>query len=190
MQLRSGRSTLTVSAAQVSQVSPTRAQRASRRESRNYEEFNERTRYQEEQKQIEDSIYETDDNEEQDEEQDEQSVLKNKWKTISKRIKHLLYFIESQKKQKCTFTEKVNTIKEIYEFILYNIDDLIELFNGEMKHKKKFPEVIYMKGIQLRCEIKTAKKRTRSEEELALECNDLINHVTQLIHRYIISTNN
>ena len=186
MQLRSGRSTLTVSAAQVSQVSPTRAQRASRRESRNYEEFNERTRYQEEQKQIEDSIYETDDNEEQ----DEQSVLKNKWKTISKRIKHLLYFIESQKKQKCTFTEKVNTIKEIYEFILYNIDDLIELFNGEMKHKKKFPEVIYMKGIQLRCEIKTAKKRTRSEEELALECNDLINHVTQLIHRYIISTHN
>jgi hypothetical protein len=173
MQLRSGRNTLT------------RAPVAHpRRESRNYEEFNERRRYQEEQKQIEESIYETDDNEEQ---KQETTPLETKWKAISKRIKHLLYFIECQKKQKCSFTEKVKTIKEIYEFLLYNMDDLIELFNGEMKHKKKFPEVIYMKGIQLRCEIKTAKKRTRSEEEMALECNDLINHVTQLIHRYIIS---
>jgi hypothetical protein len=170
MQLRSGRTTL---------ATRTQTQvRTLRRNSRNYEEFNERRRYQEEQKQIEDSIYEEDD----------QTPLQKKWIHISKRIKHLLYLSECQRKQKCTFTEKVKTINELYEFILYNMDDLIELFNGDMKHKQKFPEILYTKGNELRADITRANKKTRGEQQLAWECNDVINHATQLIYRHILST--
>jgi len=170
MQLRSGRTTLA-----------TRTQpqvRTLRRDSRNYEEFNERRRYQQEQKQIEESIYDDEDNKTQ---------TINKFTPISKRVKHLLYLNECQRKQKCNFTERVKTIKELYEFILYNMDDLIELFNGEMKHKKRFPEVIYNKGNELRADIAQANKKTRGEQQLAWECNDTINHATQLIHRFILN---
>jgi hypothetical protein len=179
MQLRSGRSTLTRATAPASR--DTRAQRATRRDSRNYEEFNERRRYQEEQKQLEDSIYE--------EEEDSQTPEQKKWTHISKRIKHLLYLNECQRKQKSPFTERVKTINEIYEFILYNMDDLIELFNGEMKHKKRFPEILYTKGNELRADIAKANKKTRGEQQMAWECNDLINHATQLIYRHIILNN-
>ena len=175
MQLRSGRSTLTRATAPAA-----RATRASaRRDSRNYEEFNERRRYQEEQKQLEDSFYE---------EEDIQTPEQKKWTHISKRIKHLLYLNECQRKQKSPFTERVKTINEIYEFILYNMDDLIELFNGEMKHKKRFPEILYTKGNELRADIAKANKKTRGEQQMAWECNDLINHATQLIYRHILST--
>jgi hypothetical protein len=174
MQLRSGRSTL---------ATRTQTQvRTPRRGSRNYEEFLERRKYQEEQKQVEESIYE-------EEEEKLTTPAGKKWKHISKRISHWLYLSECQRKQKCSFTEKIKTINEIYEFILYNMDDLIELFNGEMKHKKKFPEVLYNKGNELRRQINQANKRTRGEQQLAWECNDLINHATQLIYRHIISVN-
>jgi hypothetical protein len=172
MQLRSGRSTLTTSRTQT-QV------RTLRRASRNYEEFNERRRYQKEQKQLEASIYE---------EEDSQTPAQKKFIPISKRLKHLIYLSECQRKQKCTFTEKVKTINEIYEFILYNMDDLIELFNGEMKHRQDFPEILYTKGNELRRDIARANKKTRGEQQLAWECNDLINHATQLIYRHILST--
>jgi len=176
MQLRSGRSTL---------ATRTQTQvRTLRRDSRNYEEFNERRKYQEEQKQIEASIYEED---EQDEE-DIQTPGEKKWKHISKRIKHLLYLNECQRQQKCTFTERVKTINELYEFVLYNMDDLIDLFNGEMKHRRNFPEVVYTKGNELRADIARANKKTRGQQQLAWECNDLINHATQLIYRHILST--
>ncbi len=179
MQLRSGRSTLTRATATAAPAHATRAQRASRRDSRNYEEFNERRRYQEEQKQVEDSIYE--------QEEDSQTPGEQKWKHISKRIKHLVYLNECQRKQKCSFTERVKTINKIYEFILYNMDDLIELFNGEMKHKKRFPEILYNKGNELRADIAKANKKTRGEQQMAWECNDLFNHATQLIYRHILS---
>ena len=163
MQLRSGRSTL-------------------RRNSRNYEEFDERKKYQEEQKKIEETIYDTNTSRET----DRNTMLKNKWKTISRRTKHLLYLNKCQRKNNCNFTEKVQTIKEMYEILLYNMDFLIEMFNGEFKHKKNFPQVVYDKGNQLRAEMKE-EKRTRTENEMANECNDLINHVTQLIYRFILS---
>jgi len=180
MQLRSGRTTLTNAASRVPSVS--RVSRNLRRNSRNYEEFDERRRYQQEQKFIEESIYDADTHEEQ----DKKTILLQKWKNISRKTKHLLYLSECQRKNKCSFTEKVKTIKEIYEMFLYNIDDMIELFNGEMKHKKKFPQVIYDKGNELRVEMSKC-KRTRGEIQLANECNDLINHVTQLIHRFILT---
>jgi hypothetical protein len=66
------------------------------------------------------------------------------------------------------------------------MDDLIELFNGDMKHKKKFPEVLYTKGNELRSQISKANKKTRGEQQLAWECNDVINHVTQIIYRHIL----
>jgi len=113
-------------------------------------------------------------------------MLKNKWKTISQRTKHLLYLNKCQRKNNCNFTEKVQTIKEMYEILLYNMDYLIEMFDGEFKHKKNFPQAIYDKGNQLRAEMKED-KRTRTENEMANECDDLINHVTQLIYRFILS---
>jgi hypothetical protein len=180
MQLRSGRTTLTNAASRVSSVS--RVSRNLRRNSRNYEEFDERRRYQQEQKLIEESIYDSDTNEEQ----DKKIMLKLKWKNIARKTKHLLYLSECQRKNKCSFTEKVKTIKEIYEMFLYNMDDMIELFNGEMKHKKKFPQMVYDKGNEL-CADMNRRKRTRAEIQLANECNDLINHVTQLIYRFILT---
>ena len=177
MQLRSGRTTLTKAASRVPSVS-----RNLRRNSRNYEEFDERRRYQQEQKLIEESIYDSDTNEEQ----DKKIMLKLKWKNISRKTKHLLYLSECQRKNKCSFTEKVKTIKEIYEMFLYNMDDMIELFNGEMKHKKKFPQMVYDKGNELRADM-NRRKRTRAEIQLANECNDLINHVTQIVYRFIIT---
>jgi len=175
MQLRSGRSTLTRAIA----AAPAYSTRSSvRRDSRNYEEFNERKRYQEEQKQVEVFIYEEEDN---------QTPGEKKWKHISNKIKHLCYLNECQRKQKCNFTERVKTINEMYEFILYNMDDLIELFNGEMKDRKKFPQTIYTKGNELRADIARANKKTRGEQQLTWECNDLINHATQLIYRHILS---
>jgi len=159
-----------------------RSGRTLRRDSHNYEEFNERRRYQQEQKRIEESIYD-----DVDEEQDRKTTtLRKKFHKIVKRTKHLLYLNECQKQNNRSFTEKVSNIKEIYELFLYNIDDLIELFNGEYKHDLRFPESIYRRGNQLRIEINKA-KRTRNEEKLAGECNDLINHVTQVIYRYILN---
>lgn len=168
MQLRSGSTTSTKA--------------PSRRNSRNYEEFDERRRYQQEQKRIEESIYDSDTNEEQ----DKKTVSFKKWKNIARKTKHLLYLSECQRKNKSSFSEKVKTIKEIYEMFLYNIDDLIEVFNGEMKHKKKFPQMVYDKGNELRADM-NRRKRTRTEIQLANECNDIINHVTQIVYRFIIT---
>ena len=159
-----------------------RSGRTLRRDSRNYEEFNERRRYQKEQERIEESIYD-----DVDEQNDRKTTkLRKKFHDIIKRTKHLLYLNECQKKNNRSFTEKINVVKEIYELFLYNIDDLIEMFNGEFKHDLRFPESVYRKGNQIRVEINQA-KRTRNEEKLAGECNDLINHVTQLIYRYILN---
>ena len=175
MQLRSGKTTLTT----VTYQAPVRTLRKG---SRNYEEFIERVKYQKEQKRIEESIYD-----DVDEEQDRKTTtLRKKFHKIVKRTRHLLYLNECLKQNNRSFTEKVSNIKEIYELFLYNIDDLIELFNGEYKDDLRFPESIYRRGNQLRIEINKA-KRTRNEEQLARECNDLINHVTQLIHRYILN---
>jgi hypothetical protein len=177
MQLRSGRTTtLTKSASRVSSVSYNL-----RRNSRNYEEFDERRRYQQEQKIIEESIYDFHTSEEQ----DKKTTLGQKWKNIARKTKHLLYLSECQRKNNCSFTERVKTIKEIYEMFLYNMDDMIELFNGEMKDKKNFPQMVYKKGNDLRVEM-SKHKRTRSEIQLANECNDIINHVTQIIYRFIL----
>lgn len=162
-----------------------RSGRTVRRDSRNYEEFNERRRYQQEQKQIEESIYD-DEDEDEDQEDRKTTKLKKKFNSIVKRSTHLLYLNKCQKQTNRSFTEKVNNIKEIYELFLYNIDDLIEFFNGEMKDDLRFPELIYRRGNLLRAEINKT-KRTRNEEQLAWECNDVINHVTQLIHRYILN---
>jgi len=177
MQLRSGNTTLTTRVQ--AQQAPTRILR---RDSRNYEEFKERRRYQEEQKRIEESIYD----EEDDEEDREANKLKNNFHKMVKTTKHLLYLNECQKQNHRSFTERVITIKEIFELFLYNIDDLIEIFNDKMKHDLRFPEVIYRKGIQLRLDINKA-KRTRNEQQIAYECNELINHVLQLIKRYILN---
>jgi ribosome-interacting GTPase 1 len=178
MQLRSGRSTLTKTTAVTPTARVTRA--SSRRDSRNYEEFNERRRYQEEQKQLEDTIYE--------EKEDKQTPLGEKLSSIVKRMRHLTYLSNYQVQNKCTFAERIKTIKELYEYLLYNMDDLIEIFNGPMRNKKNLPEAIYRKGNDIRVQINLAKRTTRSEQQLAWECDNIIKHVTELIYRHILST--
>jgi hypothetical protein len=179
MQLRSGRSTLTKTTSATPAARVTRA--SARRDSRNYEEFNERRRYQEEQKQIEDTIYE--------ENEDNQTPLEKKMSSIVKRMRHLTYLSNYQVQKKCTFAEKIKTIKELYEYLLYNMDDLIEIFNGPMKNDRILPKVIYRKGNDVRVQINLAKRTTRSEQQLAWECDNLIKHVTELIYRHILSVN-
>ena len=162
MQLRSGRSTM-------------------RRESRNYDEFNERRRYQEEQRRIEESIYDDVTNEEE----EKSTKLKRKMDTIFRKTKHLLYLNQCQKDNNSSFTEKVNNIKEIYELFLANINDFVEFFNNEMKHDKRMPKMIYERGNLLRVDINKT-KRTRRDAQLAGECNDLINNVVQIIYYSIL----
>jgi len=178
MQLRSGRTTLSIDTPVYTL----------KRDSRNYEEFIARRRYHQEQKRIEEYI--NDDEFTTNEYLDKKTILINKWKTITRRTKHLLYLNDCQKQQKCSFTERLKTIRELYKFFLYNIDDLIEVFNSEGFYDKRFPELVYRKGNELRVDIARANNRTRNEKQLAGECNDIINRVTQIIYRNILANQN
>ena len=154
MQLRSGRSIM-------------------RRDSRNYEEFNERRRYQREQKEKKYSIY------------DQENTLHKRIKKIYHKLNHLLYVNKYQNEKHHTFNEKMQTIIDIYEVIRINIDDLIQYFNNDYKHDKRLLEVIIRKGNVLLLEI-YQKKRTRQENKNYKKCEDIILFVTDLIEYYIL----
>jgi hypothetical protein len=154
MQLRSGRSLM-------------------RRNSRNHEEFQERRRYQREQKQIEYSIY------------DEENTLQTRIKKFYHKLKHLLYVNEYQNQKNHTFNEKMQTVIDIYEHIRINMDDLIKYYNNDYKHDKRLMEVIIQRGNVLLLEI-YEKKRTRQENKNFKKCEDLIFSVTDLIEFYIL----
>lgn len=118
--------------------------------------------------------------------QNEENSFEKKWKNMVERLKFLLSLSEYERKNNYSFTQKIKTIKEIYKVVLYNMDDLIILFNGKMKYNKKLAQAFYNKGNQLRVELSKC-KRTRYENQLANECNDIINRVTQRIYRFILS---
>ena len=84
-----------------------------RRDSRNYEEFNERRRYQREQRQLEETLY--------DEEETEETKIKKKFDNVCHKTQHLIYLNNFQKENNHSLTDKINTIMELYEVFRYNI---------------------------------------------------------------------
>jgi hypothetical protein len=166
MQLRSGRSTL-------------------RRDSRNNDEFNERRRYQEEQKRIEECIYE-DEREDYDDDDDYyvNDFLAKEIQFLRGRTRHILYLNQYQKANNHSLSQKVKTILELYELYKNKMNYMIEYYKYRNKDKR-FPEMIYKKGIDLHIEI-NQNVRTRRERLLALECCEMIMRVVQVIHRNIL----
>lgn len=160
MQLRSGRSTL-------------------RRDSRNLDEFNERRKYQQEQRRIEESIYEDETNE-----GNHEKVI-NKMKYVFRMTKHLLYLNNFQVTNNHSFTQKVKTVMELFELFRYNTDYLIEYFTVILPDDKRFPEVIYKKGL-LMCDQMLKNKRTRQEHKLYIKCKKDIEWVLYLLDAYIL----
>ena len=182
MQLRSGRSTL-------------------RRDSRNVDEFNARRRYQKEQERIEESIYEDEDDkspntntntntkiEYSDEILNDTKLLKKKIASIFHKSRHLLYLNKCQNLNKHSFTQKLQTVMELYELYRYNMDYLIHYFNNGTQKDKELARAIYDKGQNIRVEMNNHRlKRTRSENELYFKCNDLVHQVTYMIYRYVLA---
>ena len=184
MQLRSGRATTSTL----------------RRDSRNLDEFAERRRYhqekrryQQEQKRLEETIYDDNNEDEINESNDYTDIILNnknlldkKIQTIIHKTRHLLYLNRFQNEKKHTFTQKVQTVMEIYELYRYNIDYLIEYFNIHTDDKRLIRS-IYDKGNKLIIEMKNNRlNRTRSEKNLYYECNDLIRFVMHMIYDYIL----
>jgi hypothetical protein len=157
MQLRSGRSLM-------------------RRNSRNHEEFQERRRYQREQKQIEENIYDEDEN---------KNSLTKKMKKFNNKLQHLTYVNRYQNQENHSFNEKMQNIIDIYEHVRINMDDLIQYYNNENKHDRRLIEVIFRKGNVLLLEI-YHKKRTRQENKNFKKCEELILSVSDLIEYYIL----
>jgi hypothetical protein len=181
MQLRSGRTTIN-----------TITSRNLRRGSRNLDEFAERRRYQqyqqyqEQQKRIEETIYDEDDEYEIND-TNNTNLLKSKIKTIFNKTKHLVYLNKFQNEKKFSYTQRIQTIMEIYELYRYNMDYLIEYFNHHDINSKRIARIIYDKGLELRVAMhKHSLKRTRSENKLYYECDTLIKFVTYMINYYIL----
>ena len=146
-----------------------------RRDSRNLEEFQERRRYQREQKEIEESIYSEDEN-----------TLDKKMKRFNHKLRHLIYLNNFQIKENHTFNEKMKTIIDVFEHVRYNIDDLIQFYNNDHKHDRRLLETIVSRGHILLLEI-YHKKRTREEHKNFKKCEDLILFVSDLIEHYVFN---
>jgi hypothetical protein len=152
-----------------------------RRDSRNYEEFNERKKYQEEQRLAEESLYDDEDDETRGLSRTEIEFIKFK-----NRLKFLVNLNEHQKKNNYSFKQKVEIVKELYELVRYNIDVIIHMYLSVFKNDKRLPRVIIDRGrfiIQEMC----AKKRTRSEEKLYKECKELILFVIDILQYHIFT---
>jgi hypothetical protein len=190
MQLRSGRTT-----------TPTITLRRDSRnldefaERKRYQHYQEKRRYQQEQQRIEETIYDDDDDENEINAKNDYSniilnnknLLEKKIKNIFHKTRHLLYLNRFQNENKHSFSQKVQTVIEIYELYRYNIDYLIEYFNNHNSHDKRLVQAIYDRGNKLIIEMKNNHlNRTRSEQKLYYECNDLIRFVMHMIYYYIL----
>ena len=148
-----------------------------RRDSRNLEEFQERRRYQAEQKEIEASIYD---------DEEETTALAKKMKKFNHKLRHMLYVIRYQVQENHPLNEKMQTILDIYEYIRYNTDDLIQYYNNEHSHDKRLLVSIVKRGHLLLLEMHN-KKRTREEHRNFKKCEDTILFVSYLIEHYILN---
>jgi len=164
MQLRSGRS-----------ISASIATRSThpmtmRRNSRNYEEFNERKKYQAEQRAIEETIYTSD-----------EEILKSKKKHIYSTIRHLLYALEYQKKNNHSLYQMIDTCIELYTFINNNIQFIADnnVFDNRLYN------LIVKKGNYIINEI-YRKDKTRAQTKKFERCRYYIGNVIDLIEHYIL----
>jgi hypothetical protein len=149
-----------------------------RRDSRNYEEFNERRRYQREQRQLEETLY--------DEEETEETKIKKKFVNVCHKTQHLIYLNNFQKENNHSLTDKINTIMELYEVFRYNIYYIVEYYKN--RKDKRLPQAIFNKGPDL-CKEMARSVRTRKEKKLYEKCKEDINWVRYLIDYYILSDN-
>lgn len=145
-----------------------------RSETRSYKALQEKKRYQREQRVVEESIYD-----------EEENTLAKKMKKFNHKLCHLLYVNQYQKEQRCTFNEKMQTVIDVYEHARYNIDDLIQYYNNEHKHDTRLLVVMVRRGHLLLLEMYN-KKRTREENKNFKKCEDLILFVSDLIEEYVL----
>ena len=165
MQLRSGRSV------DVSNSSKSTHPMTMRRHSRNYEEFNERKKYQAEKRALfEDDIYTSD-----------EEILETKKKHICSSIRHLLYAIEYQRQNNYSFYQVIETCMELYSFINNNIDFIItnKVFN------ERLSKLVVENGNYIINEI-YRKDKTRSQTKNFERCRYYVGNVIDLIEHYIL----
>lgn len=166
MQLRSGRS--------VNASNSTKSTHAMtmRRNSRNYEEFDERRRYQAEQRAIEESIYTS-----------EEEIIDDKKNHIYATIRHKLHALEYQKKNKNTFSfyELVDTCIELYAFINNNMQFIVD--NNAFDNR--LANIVVAKGNHIINEIHR-KDKTRAQAKKFERCRYYTGNVIDLIEHYIL----
>lgn len=154
-----------------------------RRDSRNYEEFNERKKYQEEQRLAEESLY---DDEDEDDKTRGLSRREIEFIKFKNRLKFLVHLNEYQKKNNYSFKQKVEIVKELYELVRYNIDVIVHMYISVFKNDKRLPRAIIDRGNFILKEMRL-KKRTRSEEKLYKECEELILFVIDILQYYVFT---
>jgi hypothetical protein len=166
MQLRSGRS---VDASTSTKSTHTMAMR---RNSRNYEEFDERRRYQAEQMAIEDGIYTS-----------ETEIVANKKRQIYATIRHKLYAIEHQRKNKDTYSfyDIIDTCVELFTFINNNMP-FIAMNNA---FDERLAKSVVNKGNHIIEEIHR-KDKTRAQAKKFENCRYYIGNVIDLIEHHIL----
>jgi hypothetical protein len=169
MQLRSGRS---VDASTSSKSTHPMTMRTMRRNSRNYEEFDERRRYQAEQRAVEEEIYTS-----------EEEIVETKKKQIYATIKHKIHAIEYQRinKDKYSFYDVVDTCVELFTFINNNMP-FIATNNA---FPEKLAKVVVDRGNHILTEIHR-KDKTRAQAKKFERCRYYIGNVIDLIEHYIL----
>jgi hypothetical protein len=166
MQLRSGRS---VDASTSTKSTHTMAMR---RNSRNYEEFDERRRYQAEQMAIESGIYTS-----------ETEIVANKKRQIYSTIRHLLYAIEHQRKNKDKYSwyDIIDSCADLYKFINNNMPFIVD--NNAMD--ERLAKSILSKGIYITNEIYRT-DRTRAQSKKVDNCLHYIGNVMDMIEHHVL----
>ena len=170
MQLRSATSIPSRATEAASTASVSRHSMKMRRDSRNYEEFDERRRYQVEQRAIEDSIYTT-----------EEAEIQIKKKHIYATIKHLLYAIEYQSTNNYTLPQQIETCTELFAFLNNNLPFIIDYKVIE----SRFATVIIKKGNYIVEKIHR-KDKTRTQSKLFERCRYYIGNVIDLMEHHIL----
>ena len=166
MQLRSGRS--------VDASTSTKSTHSMdmRRNSRNHEEFDERRRYQAEQRAIESGIYTS-----------ESEIIDDKKNHIYSTIKHKIHAIDYQiiNKHKYSFYDTVDTCVELFTFINNNIDFIV---NNNV-FPEKLAKIVVDRGVHILTEIHR-KDKTRAQAKKFENCRYYIGNVIDLIEHYIL----
>ena len=166
MQLRSGRSL----ESNTSKKAESQHGMTMRRDSRNYEEFNERKKYQANQRVIENSIYSS-----------EKEIIAYQKKHVYMTIRHLLAAVDYQKKNNYSLYEIIDTCGELFKFLNDSMPFIVE-------HKamcERLAEAIVTSGINISREIYKIDK-TRAQTEKVNSCRRYIGNVIDMIQHHVL----